>query len=66
MRRSEFSELAAHAFGPVLAQTYRRDLILEELGGLSADAAIDQGVPVRQVWTVLCDAMEVPEQDRRR
>ena len=64
MRRSEFSELADHVFGPTLARTYTRDLILEEVGGLSADAALEAGYPVREVWTALCDAMEVPEGDR--
>lgn len=64
MRRSEFSELAAHVFGPELAVTYRRDLALEELGMLTADEALEKGVAVRRVWTALCDAMDVPEGDR--
>ncbi|EWS81224.1 DUF3046 domain-containing protein [Brachybacterium phenoliresistens] len=64
MRRSEFDELADHVFGRVLAVTYRRDVVLEEVGGLTAESALEQGVPVRAVWTALCDAMDVPERDR--
>lgn len=57
-------ELAEHVFGRALAVTYRRDVVLEEVGGLTADQALEQGVPVRAVWTALCDAMDVPEQER--
>lgn len=64
MRRSEFSELADHVFGPSLARTYTHDLVLEEVGGLSAAEALERGVAVRAVWTALCDAMEVPESSR--
>jgi len=64
VRRSEFDELADHVFGRALAVTYRRDVVLEEVGGLTADQALEHGVPVRAVWTALCDAMDVPEGDR--
>lgn len=64
MRRSEFQELADHVFGPVLARAYARDLVLADVDGLPAQAAIDAGYDVRTVWTALCDAMEVPESDR--
>ena len=64
MRRSEFTELADHVFGPVLARTYTQDLVLEEIGGLSAAEALERGVPVRAVWTALCEAMDVPESAR--
>ncbi|MFC7373892.1 DUF3046 domain-containing protein [Brachybacterium sp. GCM10030267] len=64
MRRSEFTELADHVFGPVLARTYTRDLVLEETGGLTAEQALERGVAVRLVWTALCDAMDVPESQR--
>lgn len=64
MRRSEFTDLADHVFGPVLARTYTRDLVLERTGGLSAADAIEAGVPVRQAWVALCDEMDVPESRR--
>ena len=64
MRRSEFTELADHVFGPTLARTYVRDLVLVDAGGLTAEQALEHGVPVRAVWTALCDEMDVPEQQR--
>ncbi|MDN6303564.1 MAG: DUF3046 domain-containing protein [Brachybacterium sp.] len=64
MRRSEFAELADHVFGPALARTFTHDLVLEEIGGLSAAEALERGVAVRGVWNALCDAMDVPESAR--
>ena len=64
MRRSEFAELADHVFGPTLARTYIDDLVLEEIGGLTAAEGLGRGVAVRAVWTALCEAMDVPESRR--
>lgn len=64
VRRSEFTELADHVFGPALARAYTRDLVLEDLGGLTAEQALERGHRVRTVWTALCEAMDVPESDR--
>ncbi|ATG55344.1 hypothetical protein CFK41_11640 [Brachybacterium ginsengisoli] len=64
MRRSEFTELADHVFGPALARTYTSDLVLEEIGGISAEQALERGVAVRSVWNALCDAMDVPDSAR--
>jgi len=64
VRRSEFTELADHVFGPALARAYTRELVLPDLGGMTAQQALEHGRPVRSVWTALCDAMEIPESDR--
>lgn len=64
VRRSEFTELADHVFGPALARAYTRDLVLEDLGGLTAEQALERGRAVRSVWNALCDAMDVPDTDR--
>ena len=64
MRRSEFGELADHVFGPALARTSVRDLVLEPIGGRTAEQALDEGLPVRAVWTALCDELDVPESAR--
>ncbi|GAA4530844.1 DUF3046 domain-containing protein [Brachybacterium paraconglomeratum] len=64
MRRSEFTELADHVFGSALARIYTQDLVLEEIGGLTAEQALEHGVSVRSVWTALCDAMDVPDSER--
>jgi len=64
VRRSEFAELADHVFGPPLARTYVHDLVLEEIGGMTAAEGLEHGVAVRSVWTALCEAMDVPESQR--
>ncbi|NMA77286.1 MAG: DUF3046 domain-containing protein [Actinomycetales bacterium] len=64
MRLSEYRELADHVFGPALARTYTQDLVLEEIGGRTAEQALEHGVPVRSVWNALCDAMDVPDSAR--
>lgn len=51
-------------FGPALSHTYAQDLVLEEIGGMTAEQALEHGVPVRSVWTALCDAMDVPDSAR--
>jgi hypothetical protein len=37
-----------------------RDLVLGSLEGLTAQAALDQGIPAKTVWQALCEAMDVP------
>lgn len=64
MRRSEFTELADHVFGPALARAHTRDLVLEDIDGLTAEQALERGYRVRSVWTALCEAMDVPDSDR--
>ncbi len=36
------------------------DLVLEEVGGRTADQAVAAGVSVRAIWLALCKAMDVP------
>lgn len=64
MRRSEFTALAEHVFGPVLARTYTGSLVLEACDGMTAAQALEAGLSVRSVWNALCDEMDVPEGDR--
>ncbi|SLM91131.1 DUF3046 domain-containing protein [Brachybacterium nesterenkovii] len=64
MRRSEFTALSEHVFGPVLARTYTLELGLVPFGGRTAAVALDDGEDVRRVWTALCDEMDVPESRR--
>lgn len=64
MRRSEFTALADHVFGPALATTYVRELTLPALDQRTASDAIAEGEDVRRAWTALCDALDVPESRR--
>ena len=64
MRLSEFWVLADEVFGQAYSRTVAADLVLGALGGRTVDAALAAGVPPREVWVALCDAMDVPEERR--
>jgi hypothetical protein len=47
-------------FGDLRAESIARDHVFTTLGGRSAVAAIDGGVPVRTVWLTVCEEYDVP------
>ncbi len=47
-------------FGDLRAESISRDHVFSTLGGRSAVAAIDGGVPVRTVWLAICAEFDVP------
>ena len=61
MRLSEFWLAMSDEFGEQYARVVAHDLVLGELGGLTADQAIKAGVPTRDVWIAVCRASDVPE-----
>jgi hypothetical protein len=61
MLLSDFWLLLDHVFGSAYARTLARQLVLTKVGDRTAAQAIEDGVPPRDVWHALCDAMEVPE-----
>jgi hypothetical protein len=64
VRLSEFQLAIADEFGEGYGRVLTRDLVLEEVGSRTADDAIKAGVSVREVWTALCRAMDVPPERR--
>ena len=64
MRLSEFRIAVEEEFGEAYGRVITRDLVLGDVGGLTAEQAIKAGVPPRAIWTALCDASDVPA-DRR-
>ena len=64
MTRSEFLRALDDEFGPVMAQTIARDVVLGALGNQSATQALDAGVEPKRVWAVLCEEMDVPSHRR--
>lgn len=64
MRLSEFWVLADEVFGAGYSRSLAADLVLGALDGRTVDAALDAGVPPRDVWVALCDATDVPEERR--
>lgn len=58
MRRSEFLRAVDDEFG-ARATTLMSDLVLPAIG-LSAQDALDAGVPPRDIWLELCAETDVP------
>jgi len=64
MRNREFWQLVDEVFGERYGRTLAADQVLGDLGDRTAAQAIEDGIEPRTVWHVLCDAMDVPEQQR--
>ena len=64
MRLSEFRIAVEDEFGAAYGRVVTRDLVLGDVGGLTAEQAIKAGVPPRAIWLALCDASDVPESRR--
>ncbi|MBH0117928.1 DUF3046 domain-containing protein [Salinibacterium sp. NG253] len=64
MRLSEFWTAVSDEFGEPYGRVLVNDQVLGPVGGVTAAQALSRGVPAKQVWAALCDAMDVP-MDRR-
>lgn len=64
MRLSHFWMLMDDEFGPAYAASLAHDQALDALGGRTATEALAAGTPPREVWTALCDALDVPPERR--
>jgi hypothetical protein len=60
MRLSEFWELADAVFGREYSRTLAREMAVNGLDSLTPAAALEAGVPPRDVWHAWCDQMQVP------
>lgn len=61
MRLSEFRRAVVDEFGESYGDALVRDLVLGDLGDLTAEQALARGVQARVVWRALCRACDVPE-----
>ena len=61
MRLSEFWTAVDDEFGPSYGRTLTHDLVLGELGGVTAEQALEKGQGIRATWLALCRAADVPE-----
>ena len=64
MRKSEFTLAMSDEFGEAYGRVIAHDLVLEALGGRTADQAIAAGLPMREIWLAICDAQDVPANRR--
>ena len=60
MRLSEFRSAVADEFGGPYGRTLTQDLVLTEVGGVTAEQALKAGKSPRDVWLALCRACDVP------
>ena len=51
-------------FGPEYGRVLTSDLVLGEIGGLTAQQGFAKGVAPREIWLALCEAMDVPANRR--
>lgn len=63
MRRSEFLRAVDAEFGS-RGSSLISDLVLTQLGGRTAEAALEDGVQPRDIWLALCIEAEVPVERR--
>ena len=61
MRQSEFWTLVDGEFGRGPGRLLVRDHVLMDLGGRTAEQALAEGEPVRDVWVALARSLDVPE-----
>jgi hypothetical protein len=64
MRLSEFWLAIGDEFGEAYGRVLTRDLVLGDIGGVTAEQAIREGVAPKQIWLALCRAMDVPPERR--
>ncbi|WP_375399649.1 DUF3046 domain-containing protein [uncultured Amnibacterium sp.] len=62
MKISEFRRAVDDEFGPVQGRVLVNELVVDELDGRTATAALAQGVSTSDVWIALCRANDVPRE----
>ena len=62
VKMSEFKQAIADEFGAGYGRVLAADLVLGEVGSRTANQAISDGVPPREVWLALCRATDVPRE----
>ncbi len=61
MRLSEFWQAVSDEFGAGYGRVLVQDLVLGDLGGITAEQAIAAGASARDIWIALCKATDVPQ-----
>ncbi|MEV5985634.1 DUF3046 domain-containing protein [Streptomyces sp. NPDC052051] len=64
MRLTVFWQRMADHFGEGYADTFARDHVMSELGGRTVHQALDAGWDAKDVWRVVCTAMDLPHEKR--
>jgi hypothetical protein len=60
MRHTEFWARMEHALGPAYARSWASSFVISELGGRTAQEAIDAGESPKRVWLAVWRTLELP------
>lgn len=52
------------ALGSAYSRVWADQFVLADLGGTTASQALSAGVPPKQVWAAVWDALGLPDSDR--
>jgi hypothetical protein len=64
MRLTVFWQRMTDHFGSGYSDTFARDHVMAGLGGRTVHQALDAGWEAKDVWRVVCTAMDVPNEKR--
>jgi hypothetical protein len=64
MRHTEFWARLEAALGQAYARAWASQFVMAELGGRTAEEALDAGVAPKQVWEAVWRALELPPSER--
>ncbi|SEW08213.1 Protein of unknown function [Austwickia chelonae] len=64
MRLSDFWRLMDDEFGSARGRMLVESQALSGLGSVTGAEALEQGVPVRDIWAAVCEEMQVPPERR--
>jgi len=64
MRQTEFWQRMQRRFGDSYARSYAADQVLSTLAGRTVLQALSDGEDAKAVWRAVCEATDVPAQDR--
>jgi hypothetical protein len=64
VRLTEFWTRMEQALGPGYARSWASLHVMADLGGRTAQEALDAGVPAKEVWRAVWAVLELPAKDR--
>lgn len=64
MRHTEFWARLDHHLGRAYARTWAEQQVIGDLGSRTPAEALDAGVPPKEVWAAVWQALELPASER--
>lgn len=64
MRHTELWTRLDHHLGPAYSRTWADRQVLADLGHRTPRQALDAGVPPKEVWAAVAQALELPASER--